>query len=85
MVTRAARLALLAGSDEVTQQNLQQALDDFMPSAEGAEKQIQILAAVIECTDRNFLPSEYRDKLAAPDARASLLRRFRRLRLTLES
>ncbi len=85
VVTRAQRLALIEGADGVGRDHLQRALDDFMPSAEGDEKKLQILAAIIECTDRKFLPEKYRDKLATPEARAELMRRFRAVRLAVEA
>ena len=85
VVTRAQRLALIEGAEGVSRAHLQQALDAFMPSAEGDEKKLQILAAVIECTDRNFLPEKYRTTLASSEARAELLRRFRSLRMSVEA
>ncbi len=85
VVTRARRISLIEGSDGVTREHLQNALDAFMPSAEGDEKKLQLLAAVIECTDRKFLPEKYREKMASPQARSELLRRFRSLRLSVEA
>ena len=85
VVTRAQRLSLLEGADGVHAEHLKKALDDFMPSAEGDEKKLQILAAVIECTDRNYLPERHRETLSSPEARAELLRRFRSLRISVEA
>ena len=85
IVTRAHRLALISGADNVDKSHLQKALDDFMPSAEGDEKKLQIFAAVIECTDKNFLPEKFRDGIGSPEARAALLQRFRQLRLSVEA
>ena len=39
-------------------------MDSFIPSAQGLEKEMQELVAVLECTDREFLPG----RLAAADA-----------------
>ncbi|MBM4318869.1 MAG: ATP-binding protein, partial [Deltaproteobacteria bacterium] len=83
VVTRARRAALLAGSPEVDAERLRAALADFVPAADGDEKELQVLAAVLECTDRDFLPASWQRELAAPGGRAVLLRRFRELRGTL--
>ena len=85
IVTRAHRLALIEGADDVCKTHLQKALDDFMPSAEGDEKKLQVFAAVIECTDKNFLPEKFREGIGSPEARAALLQRFRELRLSVET
>ena len=47
-------------------------LDEFIPSAQGLEKEMQELAAVLECTERSFLPPEWRERLRSPGARAAL-------------
>ncbi|MBW2700764.1 MAG: ATP-binding protein [Deltaproteobacteria bacterium] len=83
VVTRAQRIALLAGSEDVGKDHLQQAMDGFMPSADGDEKMVQILAAVIECTDRNFLPEKYRYELSSGKGRAALLQRFRQFKVSV--
>src|SRR5262249_151688 len=54
------RAALAAARDAVERADLQSALDDFIPSAQGLEKELQELAAVLECTERNFLPTTWR-------------------------
>ena len=38
--------------------DLKQAIDEFVPSAQGLEKEKQELAAVLECTSMSFLPDE---------------------------
>jgi AAA+ superfamily predicted ATPase len=81
----ARRKSLLAGRDQVNQADLQAALDEFIPSAQGLEKELQELAAVLECTERSFLPAVWRDRLAQPGARARLQERLVALRQLIES
>ena len=45
--------------------------NDFIPSAQGLEKEKQELAAVLECTSMSFLPDAWRARVARPDGRAS--------------
>jgi hypothetical protein len=45
---------------------------------------MQEIAAVLECTDRNFLPSTWRQRLAATDARAKLQERMMAIRQLIE-
>lgn len=80
VVTRARRLALLAGQEQVGAAHLQAALADFVPAADGDEKLLQVLAAVLECTDRSFLPEEWRSALTTGAGRAALLQRYREVR-----
>ncbi len=83
VLTRAKRLALLEGAQDVSRAHLQAALDEFMPSTEGDEKVLQVLAAILECTDRSFLPAEMRAELSSPQGRMAVLRRYRELKLAL--
>jgi hypothetical protein len=78
------RKALLAGREEVRREDLQAALDEFIPSAQGLEKELQELAAVLECTERSFLPPVWRDRIAQPGARAHLQERMVALRQLIE-
>lgn len=78
------RRALAAGRDAVEQNDLQAALDEFIPSAQGLEKELQELAAVLECTERNFLPPAWREKIAQPNARARMQERLVALRQLIE-
>src|SRR5262245_5743902 len=80
----ARRKALLAGREEVQRGDLQAALDEFIPSAQSLEKEMQELAAVLECTDLNFLPQVWRDRIAQPGARAGLQERLVALRQLIE-
>ncbi len=56
MVSRAWRAALLAGKDHITREILQEVMTGFMPSTQSLERELQEVAAMIECTDREFLP-----------------------------
>ena len=56
--------ALAAKRDTVARADLEQALSEFIPSAQGLEKELQELAAVLECTQRSFLPAEWQEKVA---------------------
>ncbi|MEX0585501.1 MAG: ATP-binding protein, partial [Pirellulales bacterium] len=72
----ARRKALSAGRTTIERADLQGSLDEFIPSAQGLEKEMQELAAVLECTERGFLPPEWQKKIAQPDARARLQERM---------
>jgi AAA+ superfamily predicted ATPase len=56
MVGRAWRTSLLAGQDHITREALAEVVAQFMPSTQGLERDLQELAAIVECTDRQFLP-----------------------------
>ncbi len=55
--------------------DLDLALESFIPSAQGMEKELQEMVAVLECTDRRFLTQHWRDELARPNGRAELQRK----------
>ncbi len=80
----ARRRALAADRSTVTRDDLQGSIDEFIPSSEGLEKEMQEIAAVLECTDRNFLPVAWRDKVATADARARLQERLVTIRQLVE-
>ena len=65
VVGRAWRAALLAGQDHVTREALAEALAGFMPSTQTLERELQELAAIVECTDREFLTPPALAKLEA--------------------
>ena len=44
--------------------DLHAALDDFMPSAQGLEKEMQEISAVLECTEKRFLPERWKQKVS---------------------
>jgi SpoVK/Ycf46/Vps4 family AAA+-type ATPase len=84
VVLSARRRALAAGREEVTKDDLQQAWTEFIPSAQGLEKERQELAAVLECTELSFLPPDWREQVSAPDGRAKLQERLRALTVLLK-
>ncbi len=50
-----------AESSAVTAEHLRRAFDDFVPTTNSLEREMQILYAVLECTSRELLPPKYRD------------------------
>jgi AAA+ superfamily predicted ATPase len=80
----ARRKALTAKRDLVERVDLDSALDEFIPSAQGLEKEMQELAAVLECTERGFLPPAWRDRIAEPGARSRLQERLVALRQLID-
>lgn len=78
------RAALADKRDIVSRADLEQALTDFIPSAQGLEKELQELAAVLECTQRSFLPAEWQQKIAQPGGRSALQERMVAIRQMLE-
>lgn len=80
----ARRKALLAGQETITREQLESAIEEFIPSAEGLEKEMQEIAAVLECTERHFLPPKWRERVATPDARTRLQERMVAIRQLIE-
>jgi SpoVK/Ycf46/Vps4 family AAA+-type ATPase len=72
MVGRAWRVSLLAGQDHVTRDALAEVVAQFLPSTQGLERELQEVAAMIECTDRQFLPPAMVEKIEALGGRARL-------------
>lgn len=60
ILVRAMRIARLRGSASLEQADLDMAYHGFMPSAHGEEVELQTLAALVECTDKEFIPEAYR-------------------------
>ena len=50
------RTSLLAGADHITREALAEVVSQFMPSTQGLERELQETAAILECTDTQFLP-----------------------------
>ncbi|MFM7035681.1 MAG: ATP-binding protein [Planctomycetia bacterium] len=71
--------------DTVSGEDLRGALDDFMPSAQGLEKEMQEIAAVLECTEKRFLPDHWREEVAKPGGRARLQERLAAIREVVSS
>ncbi len=84
IVLAAKRHALTQGREPITREDLAGSLDDFIPSAQGLEKEKQELAAVLECTSRSFLPEEWQARVAGPDGRAQLQERMAAIRRLIE-
>jgi AAA+ superfamily predicted ATPase len=84
IVIGAKRVAVAQGRDSIGKPELEQALAEFIPSAQGLEKELQELAAVLECTQKSFLPAEWQDKIAKPGGRSQLQERLVAIRQLLE-
>jgi AAA+ superfamily predicted ATPase len=84
IVLTAKRHALINGHENVMADDLHQAIEDFVPSAQGLEKEKQELAAVLECTSMGFLPEDWRKRLAMPNERARLQERMAVIRRMIE-
>jgi ATP-dependent 26S proteasome regulatory subunit len=80
IVGRAWRASLLAGADHVTPESLAEVVSQFMPPAQSLERELQEVAAVLECTDRQFLPAAIADKVAAEGGREKLQARLTALK-----
>jgi ATP-dependent 26S proteasome regulatory subunit len=80
IVTRAARRSRLRGESGIGKTALQQELADFLPSLEGLEEEMQETAAMLECTDAEFLPEAFRKRVQEPGGRERLQHRFLELR-----
>ncbi len=84
IVGRAYRTSLLGGSRALTKDALATALAGFMPSTQTLEREAQELAAIIECTDVEFLPPVKQQKLAAMGGRERLQERMNAIKQILE-
>ena len=80
MVGRALRASILAGANHVTRETLAQVVSEFMPSTQGLERELQETAAILECTDRQFLPAPIVKKIDGQGGRASLQERLTALK-----
>jgi AAA+ superfamily predicted ATPase len=80
MVGRAWRESLLAGHDHVTREALALVVSQFIPSTQGLERELQEIAAIIECTDRQFLPPALAQKVEADGGRSALQARLTALK-----
>jgi SpoVK/Ycf46/Vps4 family AAA+-type ATPase len=83
VVISARRRALAAGRTTVERADVEVAFRNFIPSAQGVEKEMQELAAVLECTELHFLPPDWRARVAEGDGRAGLQQRLVALRQLL--
>ncbi|RPI83096.1 MAG: ATP-binding protein, partial [Planctomycetaceae bacterium] len=83
VVLSAKRQSLTEGRSEVNRNDVEQAFNEFIPSAQGLEKEYQELASVLECTQMSFLPPQWREKVGQPDGRARLQERMSEIRMLL--
>ena len=60
LVIRAKRKALLDSAPNIRSADLESVLQGFVPPSNSEEVELQILAALIECTHQDFLPPELR-------------------------
>jgi AAA+ superfamily predicted ATPase len=80
IVLSARRRVLADGRETFELADLQGALEAFIPSAQGLEKEMQELVAVLECTDREFLPDDWQLRLRQTEGRTRLQERLVELR-----
>ncbi|MEZ6063495.1 MAG: AAA family ATPase [Planctomycetaceae bacterium] len=85
VVLTARRVALLDGRNAVNQADLEKALSEFIPSAQGLEKDMQELAAVLECTQMDFLNAEWKEALESDGGRSQLQQQLTKMREIVES
>jgi len=76
IVTRAARRSRLSGESGIGKIALERELAGFLPSLDGLEKEMQEIAAMLECTDAEFLPEAFRQRVQEQGGRARLQHRF---------
>ena len=72
------------GRESVESADMETALTQFIPSAQGLEKELQEIAAVLECTQINYLPQEWQSKVASPEGRTRLQERLVAIRQLLK-
>ena len=70
---------------EISDTDLRASLDDFMPSAQGLEKELQDIVAVLECTEKRFLPNHWRELVDQPGGRSRLQERAAAIREVIGS
>src|SRR6185369_5349987 len=85
IVGRAWRKSLLAGSKVVTRDALADVISQFMPSTQGLEKELQETAAIIECTDREFLPKAILERLEKSGGRGAMQERLTAIKQIIAS
>jgi ATP-dependent 26S proteasome regulatory subunit len=84
IVLSAKREAISASRTELTRADMERALTQFIPSAQGLEKELQELAAVLECTQLSFLPPAWQEKVEQPEGRTRLQERMVAIRQLLK-
>ena len=84
VVLTARRKALVDGRTEIKSADIESALNEFIPSAQGLEKDMQEVAAVLECTQMDFLNDEWKEQLNRDGGRASLQQQLTQMRNLVE-
>ena len=84
IVGRAYRISLLAGAKTITKESVASALAGFMPSTQTLEREAQELAAIIECTDLDFLPPSKQEKLTKLGGRERMQERLTAIKQIIE-
>jgi SpoVK/Ycf46/Vps4 family AAA+-type ATPase len=85
LVGRAWRQALLAGQDRITREVLAAVVADFMPSTQTLERELQEMAAILECTDREFLTPAALEKLDHAGGREKLQERMQAVKRAIDA
>ena len=85
IILAAKRAALVQGRETISANDLEFASYDFIPSAQGLEKEKQELTAVLECTSIAFLPEDWRERVLEPEGRAKLQERVSVIRRLIET
>ncbi|MEP7352859.1 MAG: ATP-binding protein [Acidobacteriota bacterium] len=80
IVLRAARRTRVKGEAGLSKAALQQEFAGFLPSMQGLEKEMQEIAAMLECTDVEFLPETFRQRVQEDGGRERLQHQFLELR-----
>ena len=75
VVLNAKREMMADGRDVLARADMEMSLESFIPSAQGIEKELQEMNAVLECTDRRFLTDQWREALEQTNGRAELQRK----------
>ncbi len=84
VVLTSRRIALVDGRTTVTKQDIEKSLGEFIPSAQGLEKEMQEVAAVLECTQMDFLNKEWQETLQSKGGRSQLQQQLTRMRNLVE-
>jgi AAA+ superfamily predicted ATPase len=79
LVGRAWREALLAGEEKLGKERLKATFEGFLPSTQSLEREMQEIAAIIECTDRAFLVPSALKMLEDHGDREGLQLRFKEI------
>lgn len=75
IVLNAKRQMMADGREVLNRKDMEESLESFIPSAQGIEKELQEMNAVLECTDRRFLTDHWREVLEKTNGRAEVQRK----------